>query len=78
MIIDRELQRGLLDKLAGAYPEELNIEPLGLPEPAASANLIPWTAGINPPEADPPSEDPAARTSARSLAEWPPDCHSQP
>lgn len=39
MIIDRELQRGLLDKLAGAYPEELNIEPLGLPEPAASANL---------------------------------------
>lgn len=39
MILDRELQRTLLDKLAEAYPEELNIVPLGLPEPAASANL---------------------------------------
>jgi DNA-binding transcriptional ArsR family regulator len=39
MVIDRQLQRTMLEKLAAAYPEELNIGPLALPEPAASANL---------------------------------------
>ncbi len=39
MIIDRNLQRQLLEKIAAAYPDALPIEPLGLPEPTTSANL---------------------------------------
>lgn len=39
MNLDRVLQRTLLEKIAAAYPEELDIPPLGLPEPETSGNL---------------------------------------
>lgn len=39
MILDRELQRTLLQALADAYPENLDVSPLNLPEPETSANL---------------------------------------
>jgi hypothetical protein len=39
MILDRDLQRVLLNALANAYPEELDVAALGFPEPDASANL---------------------------------------
>lgn len=39
MILDRKLQRQLLDQTAAIYPDALQIQSFDLPEPVTSANL---------------------------------------